>query len=208
MDLIPAEQRAAAGKILADKLRHGETADNSGMTTGFLGTRPLLPVLTSVGENDLAVKHFQSRKFPSWGYEVEQGATTIWERWNSYTKDKGFGGMPQNAEMNSFAHYSFGAVCEWMLDQLAGIDSDGAGYQHILIRPSPPSPGSNPDARTDPLGEGALRLDPRPHHQQLAAHDGSLRVGDDDPGEHHGNGLRAGEICGRRDRGRPTAGEG
>ncbi len=51
--------------MLADKLRDGETADNSGMTTGFLGTRPVLPVLTSVGENALAVKHFQSRKFPS-----------------------------------------------------------------------------------------------------------------------------------------------
>jgi alpha-L-rhamnosidase len=144
MDLLPADLRVKSGKMLADKLRAGETADNSGMTTGFLGTRPLLPVLSDVGEHDLAVKHFQSHKFPSWGYEVEQGATTIWERWNSYTKDKGFGG-PQNAEMNSFAHYSFGAVCEWMFFRLAGIDSDGPGYKKIIIRPSPPSPGSNPE---------------------------------------------------------------
>jgi len=144
VDLIPPEQRKAAGGILAAKLRKGETADNSGMTTGFLGTRPLLPVLSSVGEHDLAVKHFQSRKFPSWGYEVEQGATTIWERWNSYTRDKGFGGR-QNAEMNSFAHYAFGAVCEWMFRTLAGIDTDGPGYQRIILRPSPPAPGSNPD---------------------------------------------------------------
>lgn len=144
MDLLPPELRLKSGKILADKLRAGETADNSGMTTGFLGTRPLLPVLSDVGEHDLAVKHFQSHKFPSWGYEVEQGATTIWERWNSYTKDKGFGG-PQNAEMNSFAHYSFGAVCEWMFFRLAGIDSDGPGYKKSIIRPSPPSPGSNPE---------------------------------------------------------------
>ena len=112
--------------------------------TGFLGTRPLLPVLSATGQNDLAVSLLQSRKFPSWGFEVENGATTIWERWNSYTKDKGFGGE-QNAAMNSFAHYSFGAVCEWMFSTLAGIDTDGAGYQRILIRPSPPSPGSNPD---------------------------------------------------------------
>jgi alpha-L-rhamnosidase len=146
MDLIPADLRAKSGKILADKLRFGETADNSGMTTGFLGTRPLLPVLTSVGENDLAVKHFQSRKFPSWGYEVEQGATTIWEHWDSYTKARGFGGMDgkQNASMNSFAHYSFGAVCEWMLNDLAGIQSDGPGYAKIIIHPQPPTPGSNP----------------------------------------------------------------
>jgi len=146
MDLIPAELRAQSGKVLANKLRAGETADNSGMTTGFLGTRPLLPVLTSVGENDLAVKHFQSRKFPSWGYEVEQGATTIWEHWDSYTKANGFGGMDgkQNAGMNSFAHYSFGAVCEWMINDLAGIQSDGVGYDKIIIHPHPPSPGSNP----------------------------------------------------------------
>lgn len=142
VDLIPAELRTKSGKILADKLRQGETTDNSGMTTGFIGTRPLLPVLSSVGEHDLAVKHFQSRKFPSWGYEVEQGATTIWERWNSFTKDKGFGGE-QNASMNSFAHYSFGAVCEWMFSTLAGIDTDGVGYQNIVIKPSPAATGSN-----------------------------------------------------------------
>ncbi len=147
MDLIPADLRVKSGEILADKLRSGENAENSGMTTGFLGTRPLLPVLTSVGENDLAVKHFQSRKFPSWGYEVDQGATTIWEHWDSYTKAHGFGGMDgkQNAGMNSFAHYSFGAVCEWMLGQLAGIQSDGPGYGKIIINPHPPTPGSNPD---------------------------------------------------------------
>jgi alpha-L-rhamnosidase len=143
-DLVPAELRQLSGAILAKKLRDGETADNSGMTTGFIGTRPLLPALSDVGQNDLAVKHFQSRKFPSWGYEVEQGATTIWERWNSFTRDKGFGGE-QNASMNSFSHYSFGAVCEWMFFRLAGIDSDGPGYQRIIIRPSPPAPGSNPE---------------------------------------------------------------
>ena len=121
------------------------------MTTGFLGTRPLLPVLTSVGENDLAVKHFQSRKFPSWGYEVSQGATTIWERWNSFTKEHGFGGADgkQNASMNSFAHYSFGAVCEWMINDLAGIQSDGPGYDKIIIHPHPPTPGS--DAEHPPI---------------------------------------------------------
>jgi alpha-L-rhamnosidase len=146
MNLLPVELRAKSGKILADKIRSGETADNSGMSTGFLGTRPLLPVLTSVGENDLAVKHFQSCKFPSWGYEVAQGATTIWERWNGYTTEHGFGGADgkQNASMNSFAHYSFGAVCEWMINDLAGIQSDGPGYDKIIIHPHPPTPGSNP----------------------------------------------------------------
>jgi alpha-L-rhamnosidase len=142
MDLAPADQRLAFAAQLAKKIRANDTR----MSTGFLGTRPLLPVLSSAGQHDLAVRLFQSRRFPSWGYEIEQGATTIWERWNSYTKDKGFGGE-QNASMNSFAHYSFGAVCEWMFSQLAGIDTDGAGYQRIIIRPAPPSPDSNPEQK-------------------------------------------------------------
>ena len=83
---------------------------------------------------------FQSREFPSWGYEVANGATTIWERWNGYTKEKGI----HEPSMNSFSHYSFGAVSEWMFKTLAGIDSDGAGFQNILIRPGPPTPDSNP----------------------------------------------------------------
>ena len=142
MDLLPDDLRAAAGARLAKKIRDNDTR----MSTGFLGTRPLLPVLSASGQSDLAVRLLQSRKYPSWGYEVEQGATTIWERWNSYTKDKGFGGA-QNAEMNSFAHYAFGAVCEWMFSQLAGIQTDGPGYSRVIIRPTPPSPDSNPDQK-------------------------------------------------------------
>jgi alpha-L-rhamnosidase len=132
---------------LAAKIRSGETTEDSGMTTGFLGTRPLLPVLTSIGENDLAADLFQSRKFPSWGYEVAQGATTVWERWNSYTREYGFGGKDgsQNASMNSFDHYSFGAVGEWVLNDLAGIQSDQPGYRTIIIHPHPPMPGSDGD---------------------------------------------------------------
>src|SRR5204863_2628573 len=143
MDLLPENLRKQSAEILAKKIRDGASEKNSGIATGFLGTRPLLPVLSANGQNDLAVRLLQSRKFPSWGFEIENGATTIWERWNSYTKDKGFGGE-QNASMNSFAHYSFGAVCEWMFSSLAGIDTDGAGYRKILIHPMLPSPGSNP----------------------------------------------------------------
>ncbi len=138
-DLIPRAKRRASGAILAGKIR-----DNGHrMATGFLGTRPLLPVLSSVGEHDLAVRLLQTREFPSWGYEIEQGATTIWERWDSYTKEDGFG--RHNAAMNSFSHYAFGAVCEWMFSRLAGIETAGPGFKEILIRPAPPSPGSNPD---------------------------------------------------------------
>lgn len=144
--LVPDGQRAAAGARLAAKIREKASEKDSGLATGFLGTRPLLPVLTAVGENDLAVGLLQSRKFPSWGFEVENGATTIWERWNSYTKEKGFGGA-QNAEMNSFAHYAFGAVGEWMFSRLAGIDTDGAGYKRIIIRPMPPSLNRNAEQK-------------------------------------------------------------
>jgi len=142
MNLLPDNLRSAAAARLARKIQD----DDWRMGTGFLGTRPLLPVLSTTGQNDLAVRLLQNRKYPSWGYEIEQGATTIWERWNSYTRDKGFGGE-QNASMNSFAHYSFGAVCEWMFSQLAGIDTDGPGYKRIIVRPLPPSPNSNPDQK-------------------------------------------------------------
>jgi alpha-L-rhamnosidase len=119
------------------------------MATGFLGTKPLLPVLTANGQHDLACRLFQSRKFPSWGYEVEQGANSVWERWDSFTKEHGFNGAAgnQNASMNSFSHYSFGAVTEWMFRDLAGIDTDGPGFKRIIIKPGPPTPGSNPDGK-------------------------------------------------------------
>jgi alpha-L-rhamnosidase len=117
------------------------------MATGFLGTKALLPALSASGQHDLAVRLFQSRKFPSWGYEVMNGANSVWERWDSFTREHGFNGAggDQNASMNSFSHYSFGAVMEWGFRNLAGIDTDGPGYKRILIRPGPPAPGSNPD---------------------------------------------------------------
>lgn len=118
----PAE-RKKAGDRLAALIRSKAGEKNTGMTTGFLGTKPLLPVLTDTGHLDLAVSMIQSRKYPSWGYEVKNGATTIWERWNSYTEEHGFGGSDgkMNAAMNSFSHYAFGAVTEWMFTDLAGI---------------------------------------------------------------------------------------
>ncbi len=75
------------------------------------------------------------------------GANSVWERWDSFTKEHGFDGKDgkQNAAMNSFSHYSFGAVMECAYRILAGIDTDGAGYQRIIIAPGPSSSGSNPD---------------------------------------------------------------
>ena len=133
----PEEAIAAAGRLAAKITRNGGR-----MATGFLGTKPLLLTLTANGQNDLALRLFQSREFPSWGYEVEQGATSVWERWDSFTKDHGFDGATgkNNAAMNSFSHYSFGAVMQWGFQTLAGIDTDGAGYRQIVVRPHPPSP--------------------------------------------------------------------
>ncbi|QDU90815.1 Bacterial alpha-L-rhamnosidase [Pirellulimonas nuda] len=135
--LIPHSQRAALGDRLAQKI----TSNQNRMSTGFLGTYSLLPALTKTGHHDLATFLLQSHEFPSWGYEIDQGATTIWERWDSYTLEDGFG--RHNAAMNSFSHYAFGAVCEWMFQEVAGIRPGKPGYEHIIIQPNPPSPSSN-----------------------------------------------------------------
>ena len=74
--------------------------------------------------------------FPSWGFSIKHGATTIWERWDGWTPEKGF----QDPGMNSFAHYSFGAVARWMFQTVAGIDMAEPGFQRLLIRPQP-APG-------------------------------------------------------------------
>jgi alpha-L-rhamnosidase len=141
--LVPEKDIPAATAALATRI----AGNDHRMATGFLGTRALLPALSDHGQHDLATRLFQSRKFPSWGYEVTNGATSVWERWDSYTKEHGFNGSGgnQNAAMNSFSHYAFGAVMEWAYRVLAGIDTEGAGYRRILIRPRPPTPGSNPD---------------------------------------------------------------
>lgn len=122
-------------------------ANDHRMATGFLGTKAILPVLSAHGQHDLACRLFQSRKFPSWGYEVEQGANTVWERWDSFTKEHGFNGATgsNNAAMNSFSHYAFGAVMEWGFRTLAGIDVGEPGGATILLHPRLPSRDSNPD---------------------------------------------------------------
>jgi alpha-L-rhamnosidase len=141
--LIPEKQISAAATTLAARIARNDHR----MATGFLGTRSLLPALSAHGQHDLATRLFQSRKFPSWGYEVSNGANTVWERWDSYTVEHGFNGAngKQNSAMNSFSHYAFGSVMEWAYRVLAGIDTDGPGYRRIVIRPRSPTPGSNPE---------------------------------------------------------------
>lgn len=144
--LIPDTLVSAATAKLAEKIEKNDFR----MATGFLGTRSILPTLSEHGEHDLATRLFQSRNFPSWGYAVVNGANSIWERWDSYTNEYGFNGADgrQNAGMNSFSHYAFGAVMEWGYRVLAGIDTIGTGYRHILVQPHVPTPRSNPDNET------------------------------------------------------------
>ncbi|MBO9570606.1 MAG: family 78 glycoside hydrolase catalytic domain [Chitinophagaceae bacterium] len=122
------ERMQKAGDWLAELVH----ANDDKLTTGFLGVKPLLPALSATGHSDVAYKLLLSEHYPSWGFEVVNGANTIWERWNSYIKGKGF---ESNAEMNSFNHYTFGSVNEWLFGNMAGIKAGSPGYNQIIIRP-------------------------------------------------------------------------
>jgi alpha-L-rhamnosidase len=103
------------------------------LSTGFVGTKDLMLVLSAVGRNDVAYRLLQNEVFPSWGFTIRQGATSIWERWDGWTPEKGF----QDPGMNSFAHYAFGAVYQWMVESIGGIRSDGPGFRKLVIAPQP-----------------------------------------------------------------------
>jgi alpha-L-rhamnosidase len=105
------------------------------LSTGFVGTGILNQTLSEYGANDVAYNLLLQRENPSWLYSVDQGATTIWERWNSYTIASGFG----DPGMNSFNHYSYGAVSEWFFRFMAGIEADESvpGFKHFVLQPVP-----------------------------------------------------------------------
>lgn len=117
------------------RLRENFAAHENCLQTGFLGTSFLMATLTENGMSDIAYELLFQRKNPSWIYSIDNGATTIWERWNSYRRDKGLG--PNG--MNSFNHYAYGAVCEWIWETAAGISSDTKepGFKHIIMKPIP-----------------------------------------------------------------------
>ncbi len=105
------------------------------MSTGFISTICMLDELSRNGYHELACQLAESHRLPSWGYSIDQGATTIWERWDAYVKGRGF----QNAGMNSFNHYTFGAIGEWMVKHLLGIQPDDnfPGFRHFFLEPKP-----------------------------------------------------------------------
>ena len=117
------------------RLRSNFAAHDGCLQTGFLGTSILMQTLTENGLSDIAWNLLFQRKNPSWLYSVDNGATTIWERWNSYTIDKGMG--PKG--MNSFNHYAYGCVCQWIWESVAGISAatDSPGFKHIILKPVP-----------------------------------------------------------------------
>lgn len=112
---------AAFGLADPEEIRAASSAGGSPpgnhLSTGFVGVKFLLPVLCDLGETDLAYELITKTSYPSWGYSVVNGATTIWERWNSYTKEDGFG----DVGMNSFNHYSLGSCVEWLYGYVLGI---------------------------------------------------------------------------------------
>jgi alpha-L-rhamnosidase len=109
------------------------------LMTGFIGTSWIGNALSENGLSGSAYKVLQNDKYPSWLYAIDQGATTIWERLNGFTVEDGFGG---NNSMNSFNHYSFRAVGQWMLSYSLGIRRDEAGFQNFILSPMPDSTGT------------------------------------------------------------------
>jgi alpha-L-rhamnosidase len=130
-NLLPDNLRAAAVSLLDA----GVTRHSGHLSTGFVGVSHLLPALTLGGKLDRSYQLLNNDTYPSWGYEISKGATTIWERWDGIEAN----GQFQDPGMNSFNHYSFGSVGEWMYSTVAGIELDetNPGYKHFVIRPRP-----------------------------------------------------------------------
>ncbi|WP_370616879.1 family 78 glycoside hydrolase catalytic domain [Mumia qirimensis] len=140
-DLAPA---GARDKVVDQFVETLERRDYH-LSTGFLGVDGLLPALTKAGRTDIAYRLLQNEDYPSWGYEIGKGATTIWERWNSINPDGSF----NDVGMNSFNHYAYGAVGEWMYRTMAGVSALEPGYAKILVAPEP---GDGIDHATYALG--------------------------------------------------------
>ena len=146
-DLVGEDKKSLLAQNLAEALVRDNRTDKGkwcppySLMTGFIGTAWISKALSDNEYVEMAYKLLQQTAYPSWLYSVEQGATTIWERVNSYTHIDGFGG---NNRMNSFNHYSFGAVGAWMYDHSLGIRRDEASpaFKHFLLKPE-----------VDPTGE-------------------------------------------------------
>jgi alpha-L-rhamnosidase len=130
-DLLPEHVRPVAAARLAEEVRQAYYH----LSTGFVGTPFLCHVLSRYGHTDVAYELLNQESYPSWLYPVKKGATTIWERWDGIKPDGSF----QDPSMNSFNHYAYGAIGEWLYRVVAGIEVDPAepGYKHVLVQPRP-----------------------------------------------------------------------
>jgi len=127
--LLPENLAAKAGRQLTANIkRHG-----THLSTGFVGVSHLLPALSQIGRDDVAFSLLNQTTYPSWLYSVTQGATTIWERWNGWTRHDGF----HDPSMNSFNHYSFGSVGAWMYSNITGLQPTAPGWKRIGVQPKP-----------------------------------------------------------------------
>ena len=135
-DLLPESLRPEAAARLVGRIRRRDDH----LTTGFLGAPHVNDALTRSGHLDVAYDLLLQTSYPSWLYPITKGATTIWERWDGIKPDGTF----QTPDMNSFNHYAYGAVGDWMYRTVAGIDTDPSapGYQRAVIRPQPPRDGT------------------------------------------------------------------
>jgi len=128
-DLLPDNLRSKAAGFLVSDIK----SRRNHLSTGFLGTPYLCHVLTDAGYTDVAYDLLLQESYPSWLYPVKMGATTIWERWDGQKTDSTF----QDPGMNSFNHYAYGAIGDWMYRVSAGIEIIRPGYNHILVQPHP-----------------------------------------------------------------------
>ncbi len=143
-DLLPENLIPKAAKYLADdvkKMGH--------LTTGFVGTPLLCKTLSNQGYDDLAFMLLNRKEYPSWLYPITQGATTIWERWDGQKPDGTF----QTVGMNSFNHYAYGAIGEWLYTHVAGIeiDKENPGYKHFVLAPHPGGGLTNAEAEFESM---------------------------------------------------------
>jgi alpha-L-rhamnosidase len=148
-DLLPSHLVPKAAAFLA-----GDVKKMGHLTTGFVGTPLLCKTLSDYGYEDLAFMLVNRKQYPSWLYPVTQGAITIWERWDGQKPDGSF----QSVGMNSFNHYAYGAIGEWLYTYVAGIqiDAENPGYKHFFLAPHPGG-GLTHTAATFRSGYGDIR---------------------------------------------------
>jgi alpha-L-rhamnosidase len=191
-DLLPEALRPKAAARLAAEVRQA----NYHLTTGFVGTPYLCHVLSRFGHIDVAYELLNQESYPSWLYPVKKGATTIWERWDGIKPDGSF----QDAGMNSFNHYAYGAIGDWLYQVVAGIEVDPAepGYKHIRFQPQPGGGLTAVSATLDsPYGPVAASW-------ELSDHDFRLRVRVP-PNAHATVRLPASSLAAIAEEGRPLA---